>query len=185
MEHFYNSIHGYFDFQDIYTAAVQAAPQNGAHFVEVGSWKGTSSAYMAVEIANSGKNILFDCVDTWEGTAMEHDHDTHVQNNTLYEHFLNNMKPVEGYYTPLRKTSVEAASLYQDGSLDFVFIDAGHTYEDCSADIHAWMPKLKPSGLFAGHDYGAAEGVKRAVDELIPNFIILGNSWIYDPIDNK
>ena len=80
MDHFYNSIHGYFDFQNIYTAAVNAAPQDGAHFVEVGSWKGTSSAYMAVEIVNSKKNILFDCVDTWEGTAMEHDHDSHVRN---------------------------------------------------------------------------------------------------------
>ena len=39
-----------------------------AHFVEIGSYKGRSSSYMAVEIVNSGKSITFDCVDTWKGS---------------------------------------------------------------------------------------------------------------------
>jgi hypothetical protein len=70
----------------------------------------------------------------------------------------------------IRKASLEAAKDIADGSLDFVFIDADHSYEGCKADIAAWMPKLKPGGLLSGHDYDHPDfekfGVKRAVDEL-------------------
>ena len=70
----------------------------------------------------------------------------------------------------MRARSVEAAKAITDGSLDFVFIDADHSYEGCKADIEAWLPKVKPRGFIGGHDYDNAEfpmfGVKRAVDEL-------------------
>lgn len=53
--------------------------------------------------------------------------------------------------------------------LDFVFIDADHTYSAVKADIQAWAPKIKGGGLLCGHDYGTSpgspEGVKRAVDD--------------------
>ncbi|MCB1079520.1 MAG: class I SAM-dependent methyltransferase, partial [Verrucomicrobiae bacterium] len=65
--------------------------------------------------------------------------------------------------------SVEAAREVRDRSLDFIFIDADHTYEGCRDDFAAWFPKLKPDGIFGGHDYDRPrypnEGVKRAVDE--------------------
>lgn len=171
MEHFYNRIQGWFDFQNHYTNMVNQA-QDGAHFVEVGTWKGTSAAYMAVEIVNSGKKIRFDCVDTWKGSDEDwHKQDHHVQQGTLYEHFLDNMKPVEGFYNPVRLTSVEAAAQYENRSLDFVFIDAGHTYEDVKADIIAWLPKVKKGGWIGGHDYPWCEGIRRACKELLPGHV--------------
>lgn len=69
----------------------------------------------------------------------------------------------------IRKPSIEAATEIPDASLDFVFIDADHSYEGCKADILAWTPKLKPGGLLSGHDYKNTEypcfGVDKAVDE--------------------
>lgn len=69
-----------------------------------------------------------------------------------------------------RMTSAEATRHIPDHSLDFVFIDADHSYEGCKADIQAWLPKIKPSGFIAGHDYDHPDfpgfGVKRAVDEI-------------------
>jgi len=71
----------------------------------------------------------------------------------------------------LRMSSREASALVADGSLDFVFIDADHSYEGCAADIAAWLPKLKPNGLLSGHDYANHDfpkfGVTRAVDEFV------------------
>jgi len=70
-----------------------------------------------------------------------------------------------------RATSAEAAPSFADGSLDFVYIDAQHHYEAVCEDLALWFPKLRPGGLFAGHDYldglvdGDLFGVKRAVDE--------------------
>ena len=178
MEHFYRNIQGWFDFQNIYSAIVASA-QNGSHFVEVGSWKGSSAAYMAVEIANSEKNIKFDCVDVWTASEPAYDNDQYIKSNTLFEHFVDNMRPVEGYYNAVRKKSTDAAQDYADASLDFVFIDAEHTYTAVIADITAWLPKVKSGGMLAGHDYATSEGVRKAVHELLPSFVADGTSWKY------
>ena len=62
--------------------------------------------------------------------------------------------------------SVQAASRFEDEFFDFVYIDADHSYEAVRADLEVWWPKLKPGGLFAGHDYDLKfSGVKTAVDE--------------------
>lgn len=176
MDHFYESIEGWFDFDNIYKSEVNKA-SDGAHFVEVGTWKGRSAAFMCVEIANSNKKIKFDCVDIWTG-ADGYNNDRSVQKNTLYEDFLVNMAPVAGLFTPVREWSDKAAVLYQDESLDFVFIDAGHTYEAVLADIKAWLPKVKPGGVLAGHDYNHAAGVRQAVKQMFTNFSQDRSSWV-------
>jgi hypothetical protein len=45
------------------------------------------------------------------------------------------------------------SELFEDNSLDFVYIDANHTYEGVKEDIKYWYPKVKPGGLLLGHDY--------------------------------
>ena len=170
MEHFYEKIHGWFTFPQLYKQIINHYP-DGSHFVEVGVWKGKSASFMAVEIVNSGKNIKFDCVDTWLGSEEHTNPDSGffeenlVNNeNWLYEHFLNNIEPVKHIITPVRKSSLEAAPLYEDNSLDFVFIDASHDYDNVLKDIKAWYPKVKPDiGVIAGHDYSWCDDVKKAV----------------------
>jgi len=179
MEHYWRSVDGYFAEEDVrfYKWAVDNAA-SPAHFVEVGSWKGRSSSAMVVEIINSGKNIQFDCVDTWLG-APEHREgstiaggvfvDADVVKGQLFEVFSANMKPVEGHYKAVRMESVAAAAMYADNSLDFVFIDADHTYESITSDIQSWLPKVKIGGIISGHDYNHPP-VKQAVHELLNVF---------------
>jgi len=170
----------WFSYPNLYKSMVEKFP-SGSKFVEVGSWKGKSSAYMAVEIANSCKEIDFYCVDIWESSL---EYENHEETSMLYEIFLNNMKPVESYYTPLKMKSLDAASRFGDRSLDFVFIDASHEYENVKADIIAWLPKIKPGGVLAGHDYYVdgpdwKPGVKRAVNEEFSEFEAKYNCWIF------
>lgn len=154
--------------------------EDGFKFVEVGSWKGRSAAFMCVEIFNSGKKIQFDCVDVWTGLGEpgEYESDQSVVQNTLYDEFTENMKPVHGLYNPIKDLSYKAASLYDDKSIDFVFIDAGHAYSEIRKDIVSWLPKVKPGGYIGGHDYASKHGVRRAVNELIKDFEINRISWI-------
>jgi predicted O-methyltransferase YrrM len=71
-------------------------------------------------------------------------------------------------------SSLEAAAQFEDNSIDFVFIDAAHEYEFVKEDIAAWYPKVKPGGLFAGHDYNWT-GVHKAVSEFSQQY----NKFVY------
>ena len=184
MNHFWQSVPGFFEHGDtqFYKAMIDRVP-GPAHFVEVGSYKGRSSAYMAVECANSGKGIQFDCVDTWMGSE-EHQkgegfEDPDVVNNRLFEVFTNNMKPAEGLYKAVRLASVDAAAIYEDESLDFVFIDASHDYENVKADVTAWYPKVKVGGIISGHDFGH-KPVADAVHELLWNVENYNGCWVVE-----
>lgn len=170
----------WFTYPNLYKSMVEKFP-SGSKFVEVGSWKGKSAAFMAVEVANSNKNIEFYCVDTWQGSS---EHKEFENLDGLYNLFLENMKSLKNYYKPIRKTSLEAASLFKDESLDFVFIDASHEYEDVKNDIKTWLPKVKTGGFLAGHDYYVGEydyfpGVKKAVDECLVGFSMSDRCFVY------
>jgi predicted O-methyltransferase YrrM len=80
--------------------------------------------------------------------------DKWVDDDKLFEKFLENTERVKHIITPVRTDSVSASKNYQDNSLDFVFIDGDHSYEACKADILAWLPKMKNGSILAGHDYG-------------------------------
>jgi SAM-dependent methyltransferase len=64
--------------------------------------------------------------------------------------------------------SLPVAETFPDKSLDLVFIDACHEYEPVLADIRAWLPKVKPGGMLAGHDYSFEmfPGVVKAVQQV-------------------
>jgi predicted O-methyltransferase YrrM len=71
-----------------------------------------------------------------------------------------------------RGMSWDVAESFEDDSLDWVYIDADHSYESVRRDLAAYLPKVKAGGLITGDDYFRGQGwwgdgVVRAVDELI------------------
>jgi len=173
MEHFYQNIDGWFSYENLYRQAVKDAPDN-ARFVEIGSFKGRSSAFLAVEIINSGKNIKVDFIDTWMG-SIEHQEGgeceiKEVVEGTLYQTFLRNMSPVKYHYHHLRMDSVEAASLYEDNSIDFIMIDGAHEAEAVTQDITAWLPKMKKGGIMTGDDAWPGSGPWTAAQPLLSKY---------------
>lgn len=54
----------------------------------------------------------------------------------------------------------------KEGVVDFVYIDAGHTYDEILRDLELWWPLVSDRGILAGHDYDHTHpDVIRAVDE--------------------
>lgn len=181
----HGTIPGWFDFADIYTEAVKSIHNRRSIFVEVGCFHGRSTAYMGRLIATSGKPIKFYAVDTFAGSPNERYGGWLAFNNPDCNHnqFVENINRcgVSAFVRPVVATSVNASKMFEDGSVDFVFIDASHEYADVKEDILAWMPKVKKGGVIAGHDYAdKGTGVKRAVDELFPAGAVMtpGTSWL-------
>ena len=72
----------------------------------------------------------------------------------------------------VRMMSVDAAPLFEDSSLDFIFIDAIHTYDAVMDDLDAWYPKVREGGIVCGHDWehdqfpGVTKAVSHFFDDL-------------------
>ena len=84
-------------------------------------------------------------------------------------------------------TSLEAAKQFEDNSLDFVYIDACHQYDDVVEDIKLWEPKVRPGGWIGGHDFADWKiEVKNAVLDTLgkPEYVFQDSSWLFQ-IDNK
>jgi hypothetical protein len=69
-----------------------------------------------------------------------------------------------------RMTSTDAAGRVLAASADFVYVDARHDFASVLEDLKHWVPKVRPGGIIAGHDYLDGRlpegefGVKSAVD---------------------
>ena len=77
-------------------------------------------------------------------------------------------KNLEGTKCELIKGfSLDVAKTIDDGSLDWVYIDAEHSYNAVRADLKAWFSKVREKGIISGHDYVEYGdfGVIKAVDE--------------------
>lgn len=78
--------------------------------------------------------------------------------------------------TVIKAWSEEAASQVPN-DLDFVYIDADHTYEATLKDINIWLPKIKLGGWLMGDDF-MWEGTHKAVNEFVQecNYILHSGS---------
>lgn len=82
----------------------------------------------------------------------------------------------------IRDTSSNAASLFQNEELDFVYIDANHEYSHVLQDLSLWYPKVRSGGLVAGDDYIVwGQSVPQAVYRFTKQHGIVyqtrGNKW--------
>lgn len=146
---------------------------NYKKIVEVGVWEGELSK----QIAELDIDELY-LVDPWMAEKNAFIHNGELYLCTMGEDFKNQKELDKMYQSVvdlnlpktkvMRNTSEDAALAFKNESLDFVFIDAIHTYEHCKADIAAWLPKIKAGGMLAGDDYDDNNGVAKAVDEIAP-----------------
>jgi predicted O-methyltransferase YrrM len=133
------------------------------HGVEHGSFSGVSSRVIALHCEK------LDCVDPWSWAAVK-------EAEKMFDKILVDYPNI----TKVKLTGTEAAKSYEDHSLDFVYIDADHTYSAVVEDINTWKSKIKQGGYIAGHDSYMPEvlnAVKDCLGEPIETFS--DTSWIF------
>lgn len=140
--------------------------------IEVGSYKGE----FAKDILSNWKGKLY-LIDVWNIQDSNEYNDISNQKNykEIYCSCMENVKSFEERCFMIRSSSKNAVDLFDDESLDFVYIDANHKYDYVNEDINLWFPKVRKGGILSGHDYLKIDWYKD------PNFDINGKDkfiWI-------
>lgn len=56
-------------------------------------------------------------------------------------------------YAFIQKDSIEASKLFEDKSLDLVYLDGDHSFDYVYDELRAWWPKIRNGGILSGHDF--------------------------------
>jgi len=94
----------------------------------------------------------------WNGNQLNERED-------VYNRFVERLKGYTNRFSLYRQYSDDIHQVLKDESFDLIFIDGLHEYNQLTKDCANYYSKLKEGGIFAGHDYNAIEGVRRAADE--------------------
>jgi len=145
--------------------------------VEIGVCEATSTKYLLDTCSNI--TMLYG-VDPWEPYSDDLSSNiTQEEQDKNYNTAITKLYSYQDRINILKCRSAEAAQYFENGSLDFIFIDGSHTYEHVITDLKNWYPKLKPSGLLSGHDFGVP-----SVYQALKDFgYTLG--LVYHPLENS
>ena len=157
MEYKDNNISGFMDKRDLEWLFNTAT--NMKTIVEVGSWLGRSTHALL-----SGCSGIVYAIDHFVGSRdIEDSTNWLAKGRNIYNEFMDNVGSFENLKV-IKKSSLEAVKDFDDGSIDMVFIDGGHSYEEVKDDIIAWLPKCKK--MLCGHDL-PYESVQSALKDTI------------------
>ena len=115
--------------------------------VEIGVYKGEFS-----EVLAKGFNGNLYSIDPWR---LYKDYGNSRGQKRLDEQYRQTQERLSKYPNSkiIRKTSMEALEDFEDGSLDFVYIDGNHQFAYVAEDVYHWAIKLRKGGILCGHDY--------------------------------
>jgi hypothetical protein len=127
----------------------------GSICAEIGVWKGEFSA----QILGTKNAVQLHLVDPWlfdsqfpkrwYGGAKAN---SQADMDAIYASVVRRFSRDAGVHIH-RLRSVEAAPIFADGSLDWIYIDGDHSKAAVEADIRSWVPRIKSGGALVGDDY--------------------------------
>lgn len=153
----------------LFYLAYTAAKTSG-RIVEIGSFKGKSTCWMAkaLQAVNSNEKIaaIDPHINTRDLSVVPH-----YKEESSFDAFLNNLKNcgVTQYVQPLKQTSEDAAKNWNQ-PIKLLFIDGSHRYEDVMLDLKLWEPHLNTGGTIVMHDTkptGPRVEVRQAMNDYI------------------
>ena len=117
----------------------------GAVMWELGSFAGESAEVFA------GYFRTVHCVDPWQDACG-------ATSAAEVEGSFDERAAICGNLKKYKADSLAVLSMVPDGSVDFVYVDAGaHSYQENMRDITAWWPKVRKGGFLGGHDFTVPE----------------------------
>jgi predicted O-methyltransferase YrrM len=146
--------------------AVATVPGSGAvRVVEIGSWKGRSTIALASGAAARPGGGVVHAIDPHRGGVAHRI----TGEPDSWDGFLANLERagLRDAVEPVRATSRAARPSVADDSVQVLFVDGSHRYEDVLHDLDAWRPALCVGARVAVHDAVGYPGVGAALRERV------------------
>ena len=144
--------------------------KEGAVCVEIGVWKGDFSEQILEKNIKSLHLIdpwvsISNFPDRWHAAPQD-------EMDAIYASVVAKFAGDERVNV-IRDFSENAAGSFEDGSIDWLYIDGDHSYEFVKQDLNLWWPKISEGGAMCGDDYMEGKyqvekldfGIVKAVDE--------------------
>jgi predicted O-methyltransferase YrrM len=125
----------------------------GGTLVEIGSWKGRSTSFIAPICAANGTRLV--CVDHYRGSTddLAPRYAGELERVDVEAIFRANMAALGATVELLVETSRDAAERFPRASVDRVFLDGSHDAASVTEDLGLWFDRVRDGGVLAGHDY--------------------------------
>ena len=134
--------------------------------IELGSWRGLSTAWMARGLASRGDGRLY-AIDTWAGTDAD-GHEPLVREaggpDGLYHAFGQTLERARASdrVVPFRGTTTQASVDPRiPSACGLLYIDADHAYDAVLQDYLSWAPRVVPNGFLVMDDVPLWSGPTR------------------------
>jgi hypothetical protein len=138
--------------------------------VELGSFSGISSELFALHCKE------LHCVDPWspywEIKDVEKMYEAELRFDSMMKNYDNIIKH--------KMSSENASSIFENSSVDIIYIDSDHSSENVETEIKMWLPKIKKDGYISGHDFNMPTVFNVVTNYFDPTLIEIFNdtSWI-------
>lgn len=151
--------------------------------IEIGSYMGESTMMFAS--SNLFKEIYtIEPFKNVDGKIEEFNQKNDYNWDTIYNEFQTNTRFFDNIILH-KDFSYNVADKFEDKSMDFIYIDGDHSYDQVKQDLEMYLPKLKDNGIIGGHDYNKKnklyiKNTIRAIDEIVgkPDKVFGDTSWL-------
>lgn len=112
---------------------------------------GVETGLYSEVLCKANPNIDLASVDAWTAYKGYRDHVSQEKLDGFMEKTKERLAPYNARV--IKGFSMDVVKQFEDGSLDFVYIDGNHEYQHTVNDIAEWQKKVRVGGIVAGHDY--------------------------------
>lgn len=146
---------------------------------EIGVAEGHLSEYMLRNIPD----LTLYCVDSWEPYKGNPWGGSVDRNEHHFKKTVDRLKPFQAHI--IRERSMDAVKRFNEGTLDFVYIDSNHSFDYVMQDLIEWTKRVRKGGMVTGDDYFSFKraGVIEAVNSYTKAHNIKFN--LTDPLTDK
>ena len=140
---------------------------------------GVNRGAFSQAILNKAAPRVLHLMDPWPTDQSDEYLSTYHVNSDMEENYQSvlgifNQQILSGQVVVHRGYSKDCLGEFGDASLDFIYVDAMHSYEACLADLVSYSVKLKSTGILMGHDFSNTVvgrrkqfGIVRAVHDFL------------------